>query len=141
MKRRLSDNHDSHILLHNTVIAKCRRIQRSGIAGTSPPPSNPSSQTLAADEAPPSTAAAQDKEILHWLDSCDASPEPPPAIETMAAPPTPRSATLNLNGAGRRTARRPARARSHTSRTPSSSKKPTACGAFQPAVAGGDHGR
>lgn len=124
MKRRLSDNHDSHILLHGTVVAaKCRRIQRFDIASTSPPPSNPSSQTFA--EAPPSTAAAQDEKILHWLDSCDASPEPLPAIETMAEPPTPRSATLNLNGTGRRTARRPARARSHTSRTPSPSKKPT----------------
>ncbi|KAF1350505.1 hypothetical protein EJ07DRAFT_139040 [Lizonia empirigonia] len=43
----------------------------------------------------------------------------------MSVPPTPRSATLNLNDGGRRTATRPARARSHTSRTPSPSKKPT----------------
>lgn len=125
MKRRLSDNHDSQDLLHSTVVAKCRRIQRADGTGASPPPSDPSSQTLDPAEAPPSTAAAQDEEILHWLDGCDASPEPPPAIETMAAPPTPRSATLNPNDGRRRTARRPARARTHTSRTPSPSKKPT----------------
>ncbi|UPX12651.1 uncharacterized protein EKO05_0003192 [Ascochyta rabiei] len=126
MKRRLSDNHDSQDPLNSTVVAKCRRIQRADGTGASPPPSNPSSQTLDPAEAPPSTAAAQDKRILQWLDSCDASPEPSPAIETMAAPPTPRSAaTQNPSDGQRRAARRSVRARTHTLRTPSPSKKPT----------------
>lgn len=114
MKRRLSDNHDSQHLLHSTVVAKCRRIQRADGTGASPPPSHTSSQTL--DPA----------EILQWLDGCDARLEPPPAVETMAAPPTPRSAaTPNPSDGQRRAARRPVRARTHTSRTPSPGKKPT----------------
>jgi hypothetical protein len=124
MKRRLSEDLDSHIYSCSTV-AKCRRIQRAEVAGVSPPPSNPSSQTLAPAEGSPLTAVAQDEEILNWLISCDASPGPSPTAETMAAPPTPRSATHNLNDGGRRTARRSARARSHVSRTPSPVKKPT----------------
>lgn len=128
MKRRLSDDHDWHFSPRNTPVAKCRRIQCPDVAGASPPPSKPSSQTVAPAEELPLTATEQKEKILHWLDSCDASPkpQPPPTIQTMAAPPTPRSTTLNLNNdRGRRTARRHARARPHTSRTPNPSKKPT----------------
>ncbi|KAH6612385.1 hypothetical protein C7974DRAFT_405474 [Boeremia exigua] len=43
----------------------------------------------------------------------------------MSAPPTPRSAAPSLDNGSRCAARRSARARSHSSRTPSPSKKPT----------------
>lgn len=128
MKRRLSDDHDSHLIPHSTPVAKCRRIQRADVVGALPLPSKSSSQTVAPAEDTPSTATEQEKKILHWLNSCDALPDPQLrlAIQNMTAPPTTRSTTLNLNNdRERRTARRHARVRPHASRTPSPSKKPT----------------
>lgn len=119
MKRCLSDDHDLDVFPSSASVAKRRCKSRAHVTSAraaSPPPSNPSSQTITPAEALQSTSK-QDK-IQHWLDSCDATRDPP---ATMAAPLTPRSASLNDRG--RRSAKRCTR--SHGSRTPSPSKKPT----------------
>jgi hypothetical protein len=110
MKRDLSEDHDSDVFHSSTFFAKRRRT------AASPPSSNPSSQTVTLAEALHSITE-QDR-IQYWLGSCDATPDLP---ATMAAPPTPRSASLSDRG--RRSVKLSTRSRS--SRTPSPNKKPT----------------
>jgi hypothetical protein len=125
MKRRLSDSDLWQAPLCSACCAKRSKTQCANVAAprvSSPLPSNPSYQTLAlADEALHSTQQQNPKEtatlVQDWVENCTAVSD----LEIMAAPPTPRS--NSLNDRGRRSAKR--HARSYGSRTPSPSKKPS----------------
>ncbi|KAF1995250.1 hypothetical protein P154DRAFT_474609 [Amniculicola lignicola CBS 123094] len=120
MKRRVSD---SDTWQSSSTKRRKTQCTHAGAPRVSPPPpSTPSSQTLVlAEEALRSTQQPTPKEpkssIQHWVENCAAVSD----LEIMAAPPTPRSASFNDRG--RRSTKR--HARSHGSRTPSPSKRPS----------------
>ncbi|KAF2787664.1 hypothetical protein K505DRAFT_329524 [Melanomma pulvis-pyrius CBS 109.77] len=124
MKRRASDSDAWQPSCRSACSAKRRKTQCADV-GAPHVSSPPSSQTPAlAEEAlrstPKLTPDAPESSIQHWVKTCAAVCD----LETMAAPPTPRS--TSLNDRGRRSAKR--HARSHGSRTPSPSKRPWQAG-------------
>jgi hypothetical protein len=124
MKRRTSDGHHVRSTDHcsNQVAKRHRTHHADTHMLASAPPSKPSK--------PLSQTQALTSEALHSLQrSLSEAPRPtshhftsfPDVPENMSIPPTPRSASTSTRG--RRDAKR--HARSHSSRTPSPSKKPS----------------
>ena len=120
MKRRVPNSNTWQSTRCSACSAKRRKTQCADVGEprvSSPPPSL---QTLAlAEEAlrssQQSTPKAPESLIQHWVENCAAVYD----LEIMAAPPTPRSASLNNRG--RRSAKR--HVRSYGSQTPSPSKR------------------
>lgn len=103
MKRCLSDGHDCNVSHSSAPGTRRRRTQRADPTGA--------------------RAATEQDDIQHWLHSSDATPEWP---ATMAAPPTPRSASRTSAGVAAPNAVRAPTARARLARARSLRRRRTA---------------
>ena len=136
MKRSVSDvDAVQHSRCHRGISKRRKTRHVNAETGcTSPPPSNPSNSSNSAsqlshaslqpfiltEEALENTQQPLPGEhapsLQHWLENCPADSDP----DMMAAPPTPRSASVSS-----RRGRRPSQRSVRASRTPSPSKRPS----------------